>query len=37
VPVLWTVFAAILLLGVVYYLGVQAKKPITPVVVPADR
>jgi amino acid transporter len=37
VPVLWTVFGGILLLGAVYYFGVQAKKPFTPVVVPADH
>jgi len=37
VPVLWTVFGGILLLGVVYYFGVQAKKPFTEVVVPADQ
>jgi amino acid transporter len=37
VPVLWTVSWGILLLGVVYYFVVQAKKPYTEVVVPADR
>jgi urea carboxylase system permease len=37
VPVLWTVFGSILLLGVVYYFGVQTKKPYTPVVAPADQ
>jgi hypothetical protein len=37
VPVLWTVFGSILLVGVVYYFGVQAKKPFTPVVAPADQ
>jgi amino acid transporter len=36
VPVLWTVFAAILLIGVVYYSLVQARKPFTPVVPPED-
>ena len=37
VPVLWTVFGGILLLGAVYYFGVQVKKPFTEVVVPADQ
>ena len=36
VPVLWTVFGAILLIGVVYYTVVQAQKPFTPVVPPED-
>ena len=36
VPVLWTVFAAILLIGAVYYSLVQAGKPFTPVVPPED-
>ena len=37
VPVLWTVFGGILLLGAVYYFGVQTKKPFVPVVAPADQ
>jgi urea carboxylase system permease len=37
VPVLWTVFGAILLIGIVYYAAVQARKPFTPVVPPEDR
>jgi hypothetical protein len=36
VPVLWTVFGAILLIGIVYYSVVQARKPFTPVVPPED-
>jgi urea carboxylase system permease len=36
VPVLWTVFGAILLIGVVYYSVVQARKPFTPIVPPED-
>jgi amino acid transporter len=36
VPVLWTVFAAILLIGVVYYSVVQSRKPFTPVVPPEE-
>jgi urea carboxylase system permease len=36
IPVLWTVFSAILLIGVVYYSVVQARKPFTPVVPPED-
>ena len=37
VPVLWTVFGGILLLGAVYYFAVQTKKPFVPVVAPADQ
>ena len=37
VPVLWTVSWGILLLGALYYFGVQTRKPFTPVVVPADK
>jgi len=29
IPVLWTVFAVILLVGAVYYFAVQHKKPFT--------
>jgi amino acid transporter len=36
VPVLWTVFGAILLIGVVYYSVVQARKPFTTIVPPED-
>lgn len=36
VPVLWTVFATILSIGVVYYSLVQARKPFTPVALPED-
>ncbi len=36
IPVLWTVFSAILLIGVVYYSVVQARKPFTPVIPPED-
>ena len=36
VPVLWTVFGAILLIGIVYYSVVQARKPFTPIVPPED-
>ena len=35
IPVLWTVFVVILLIGAAYYFGVQHKKPFTPVVPPA--
>ena len=35
-PVLWTVFSAILLIGVVYYSVVQARKPFTRVIPPED-
>ena len=35
--VLWTVCGGILLLGAVYYFGVQTKKPFVPVVAPADQ
>ncbi len=34
IPVLWTVFGLILLLGVIYYFAVQRNKPFTPVVPP---
>jgi hypothetical protein len=37
VPVLWTVSWGILLLGAVYYFAVQAGKPVTAVVAPADE
>ena len=36
VPVLWTVFGGILLIGVVYYSVVQARKPFTRVIPPED-
>ena len=36
VPVLWTVFGAIFLIGLIYYTLVQARKPFTPVVPPED-
>jgi amino acid transporter len=32
VPVLWTVFGTVLLIGAVYYFGVQRKKPVSAVV-----
>ena len=32
IPVLWTVFGTVLLIGAVYYFGVQRKKPISAVV-----
>jgi urea carboxylase system permease len=35
IPVLWTVFGTILLIGVAYYFGVQRKKPVSAVVPPA--
>jgi urea carboxylase system permease len=35
IPVLWTVFGTILLIGAAYYFGVQRKKPVSAVVVPA--
>ena len=34
IPVLWTVFGTILLVGAAYYFGVQRGKPFTPVVAP---
>ena len=34
VPVLWTVFAVILLIGAIYYFAVQRAKPFVPVAVP---
>ena len=34
VPVLWTVFGVILLIGAIYYVAVQRNKPFTPVVPP---
>ncbi len=36
VPVLWTVLAVILLMGVAYYAAVQHKKPFVPVVPPDE-
>jgi amino acid transporter len=36
IPILWTVFAVILLVGVVYYLLVGRNKEFTPVTVPPD-
>lgn len=35
-PVLWTVFAIILLLGLIYYLAVQRTKPVAPIVSPDE-
>jgi hypothetical protein len=35
IPVLWTVFGTIFLIGAVYYFGVQRKKPVSAVVAPA--
>ena len=35
IPVLWTVFGTILLIGAAYYFGVQRKKPVSAVVAPA--
>ncbi len=35
IPVLWTVFVVILLIGVVYYLAAGRRKTISPVVTPA--
>ena len=34
IPVLWTVFAVILLIGAIYYFAVQRAKPFVPVAVP---
>jgi hypothetical protein len=34
IPVLWTVFASILLIGALYYFSVQRSKPLVPVAVP---
>ena len=34
IPVLWTVFGTIFLIGAAYYFGVQRGKPFTPVVAP---
>jgi urea carboxylase system permease len=36
IPVLWTVFAVILLVGMVYYFAVQHKKPFTAIVPPDE-
>jgi hypothetical protein len=35
IPVLWTVFVVILLIGTVYYLAAGRRKAIDPVVTPA--
>jgi hypothetical protein len=32
IPVLWTVFGTILLIGAAYYFGVQRKKPVSAVI-----
>jgi amino acid transporter len=37
VPVLWTVFGVIFLVGLAYYILFQARKPFTPIVPPEDR
>ena len=37
VPILWTVFGVILLVGLAYYSLVQARKPFTPIVPPEER
>ena len=34
IPVLWTVFGTIFLIGAAYYFSVQRNKPFTPVVAP---
>ena len=34
IPVLWTVFGTILLIGAAYYFGVQRSKPFVPVAAP---
>jgi amino acid transporter len=36
IPIIWTVTAVIVLVGAVYYLAVQARKPFTPVVTPEE-
>jgi urea carboxylase system permease len=36
IPIIWTVTAVIVLVGAIYYLAVQARKPFTPVVPPEE-
>jgi amino acid transporter len=36
IPVIWTVFGIIIILGAIYYLAVQRNKPYTPVVQPDE-
>ena len=37
IPVIWTVFAVILIAGAIYYFAVQKKKPCEPARLPPDE